>query len=651
MTERFVPTSGLLADAPPKSMSESKPQRKILGACVAEGGVQFRVWAPKVERVDVLFGNGPTFSLEKDEGGYFSRTISSAIPGMMYRYRLNGGSDFPDPCSRFQPEGPHGPSQIVDSSTYRWRDQGWPGVRMAGQVLYELHIGAFTKEGTFDAAIQELDGLKRLGITLLELMPVAEFPGRWNWGYDGVCLFAPSHRYGDYDALKRFVDAAHMRGIGVILDVVYNHFGPDGNYLSAFSDDYVTDRYPNEWGQALNFDGPRSEGMRDMVIQNACYWIQEFRLDGLRLDATHAIHDAGAMHVLGELSLETRRTAGQRSIVLIAESEQQDMRALRSVDEGGWGLDAIWSDDFHHTCRVAATGRREAYYTDYLGAPQELVSAVKRGFLYQGQRYHWQDKARGTVVGAEPASSFVFYLQNHDQIGNSLMGGRLHTMTSPGRYRAITAFWLLAPQTPMLFMGQEFASSANFRYFVDFAGHDLGPKVRKGRQEFLSQFPSYASEDAQAAMLDPSDPSVFEQSKLDRHERQEHAPLYRLHRDLLRLRREDAVFSAQARDRLDGAVLGSHAFVIRYYEETGCDRLLVVNLGADLHLVPAPEPMLAPQQTGSWSLVWSSNHPQYDGPGTVNPLTKKGWHIPAESASVLRIEHDVGATVREQDHG
>ncbi len=643
--------SGVLKGVTPKSMSESKTRRNPLGAYVTDQGVEFRVWAPKAEGVDVLLGNGRTFSLDKDAGGYFSGVTSSAIPGMTYRYRLDGGRDFPDPCSRFQPEGPHGSSQIVDSSAYRWRDEDWPGVKMAGQVIYELHIGAFTKEGTFEAAIQELDGLKHLGVTLLELMPIAEFPGRWNWGYDGVCLFAPSHMYGDYDGLKRFVEAAHKRGLGVILDVVYNHFGPDGNYLSAFSDDYVTDRYPNEWGQALNFDGPRSEGMRDLVVQNACYWIKEFRLDGLRLDATHAIHDANATHVLGELSLEARRAAGQRPIVLIAESEQQDMRALRPVDEGGWGLDAIWSDDFHHACRVALTGRREAYYTDYFGAPQELVSAVKRGFLYQGQRYHWQDKPRGTVVGREPAGHFVFYLENHDQIGNTLMGDRLHQMTSPGRYRAMTAFWLLAPQTPMLFMGQEFAASSNFLYFVDFAGHELGPKVRNGRQEFLSQFPSYATEDAQASMVDPSDPSAFERSKLDWAERQAHAPLYQFHCDLLRLRREDAVFSAQARDQLDGAVLGPDAFAIRYFEETGRDRLLIVNLGVDLHLVPAPEPLLAPQQTGNWNLVWSSDHPQYGGPGTVIPLTDKGWHLPAESATVFRIEDDVGEAAREQNHG
>ncbi|HEU5406585.1 MAG TPA: malto-oligosyltrehalose trehalohydrolase, partial [Nitrospira sp.] len=428
-----------------------------LGAQVVEEGIQFRVWAPKAKRVEVLFGNGKTQSLGRDDGiGYFTGIASDARPDMTYRYRLDGDKDFPDPCSRFQPEGPHGPSQIVNPSAYRWRDHDWPGVHMAGQVIYELHLGTFTEKGTFDAAIREFDALKRLGITLLEIMPIAEFPGRWNWGYDGVCLFAPSHTYGDYDALKRFVDAAHEKGLGVILDVVYNHFGPDGNYLSVFSDDYVTDRYPNEWGQALNFDGPGSEGMREFVVQNAGYWIEEFHLDGLRIDATHAIHDASDQHILADLSVEARKVAGRRSIVLIAESEAQEIRAVCPVAQGGWGLDAIWCDDFHHACRVAATGRREAYYTDYLGTPQELVSAVKRGFLYQGQRYHWQGKARGTMVGQEPASSFVFYIQNHDQIGNTLIGNRLHTLTSPGRYRVLTAINLLAPQTPMLFMGQEY---------------------------------------------------------------------------------------------------------------------------------------------------------------------------------------------------
>lgn len=615
-----------------------------LGAQVVETGVQFRLWAPKAHRIEVVFGSGNTQSLRRDdETGYFTAIISEASPGMTYRYRVDGKNDFPDPCSRFQPEGPHGPSQIVDSSAYRWRDRDWPGVRMTGQVIYELHIGAFTEEGTFDAAVRELDALIRLGITLLEIMPIAEFPGRWNWGYDGVCLFAPSHRYGDYDALKRFVDAAHEMGLGVILDVVYNHFGPDGNYTSVFSDDYVTDRYPNEWGQALNFDGPRSEGMRELVVQNACYWIEEFHLDGLRIDATHAVHDASDHHILGELSTQARRAARRRTIVLIAENESQDIRAIRPVEQNGWGLDAVWCEDFHHVSRVAATGRSEAYYTDYRGTPQEFISSLKRGFLYQGQRYHWQRKARGTVVDQEPAGSFVFYIQNHDQIGNTLTGNRLQTLTSPGKYRVLSAVTLLAPQTPMVFMGQEYGASTPFLYFVDFGDHEIGLKVKQGRQEFLSQFPSYASDEAKQSMFDPNDLMTFERSKLDRGERSTQGPLYRLYRDLLRLRREDLVFSAQSRGRIDGAVLGLYAFVVRYFEETGYDRLVVVNLGADLHFVPAPEPLLAPCPDGYWSLLWSSDHPQYDGPGIVNPLTDAGWHIPAESATVFRIERNVAA--------
>lgn len=624
---------------------------KLLGAQVVEEGVQFRVWAPKVKHIDVLLGSGHIRALERhDDTGHFSGVVSDAGAGKTYRYRVDGETDYPDPCSRFQPEGPHGPSQIVDPSSYRWHDDAWPGVQITGQIIYELHIGTLTEDGTFDAAIGELDALKRLGVTLLEIMPIAECPGRWNWGYDGVNLFAPYHQYGDYDAFKRFVDAAHQRGMGVILDVVYNHFGPDGNYLSAFSDDYVTDRHPGEWGRALNFDGPHAEGMREFVVQNACYWIREFHLDGLRIDATHAIYDDGERHILGELSTEVRKAAGQRSIVLIAECESQEIRAVRPVEEGGWGLDAVWSDDFHHVSRVAATGRSEAYYTDYRGTPQEFISALKRGFLYQGQRYHWQRKARGTVVDHEPASSFVFYIQNHDQVGNTLTGDRLHTLTSPGRYRVLTAINLLAPQTPMLFMGQEYGATSPFLYFVDFAEHELGPKVRQGRQTFLSQFPSYASNEARVSMFDPSDPSSFERSKLVHTERIADGPLYRLHRDLLRLRREDLVFSAQSRERLDGAVLGAHAFAIRYFGEASYDRLVIINLGADLHFVPAPEPLLAPQLGGYWSLQWSSDHPQYGGPGIVNPLTDEGWHIPAESVTVFCIEQDVVAVINEQNH-
>jgi len=606
-----------------------------LGAQVEGEGVRFRVWAPKRARVDVVLEEtGRSFPLLKDERGYFSGLVPIAAVGMTYRYRLDNGDVFPDPCSRYQPQGPHGPSLIVDPAAYAWRTTEWPGLRMPGQVIYELHVGTFTPEGTLDAVIAQLDELKDCGVTVVELMPLAEFPGRWNWGYDGVALFAPSHVYGDPHALRRLVDAAHERGLGVILDVVYNHFGPDGNYLLSYSDAYVTDRHPNEWGQAVNFDGPGSEGVRDFVVQNACHWIDEYRLDGLRLDAVHAIYDDSPRHIMAELSQRARAAADGRSILLIAECESQWVRTIQPIERGGWGLDGVWSDDFHHICRVAMTGRSEAYYSDYRGTAQELLSVIKRGFVYQGQRYDWQDKPRGTVVGDEPAHGFVFYLQNHDQVANHLHGERLHALASPARYRALAALFLLAPETPLLFMGQEFAASSPFLFFADH--HDeLSALVYEGRKKFLSEFPPYATPEAQKAVPNPSDPATFERSRLDLSERARHAPLYRLHRDLLRLRREDPLLARQDRASLDGAVLGSHALVLRYFSETAEDRLLVVNLGPDLHLVPAPEPLLAPVTDGAWALRWSSDHPRYGGPGIVNPLTEKGWRIPGANATLF----------------
>ena len=607
-----------------------------LGANVESKGVRFRVWAPKRSRVDVVLeDDGRNFPLLKDEAGYFSGLVPIATAGMRYRFRLDNGEAYPDPCSRYQPEGPHGPSLIVDPSAYEWQTTGWPGVRMLGQVIYELHVGTFTPEGTLDAAIGQLDELKDFGITLIELMPMAEFPGRWNWGYDGVDFFAPAHVYGDPDALKRFVDAAHARGLGVILDVVYNHFGPDGNYLPVYSDQYLTDRHPNEWGQAVNYDGPGSAGVRDFVVQNACYWISEFRLDGLRLDAVHAIHDDSRVHVLAELSKQARAAAGGRSIVLIAECESQLIETVRPIEEGGWGLDGVWSDDFHHVCRVAMTGRSEAYFTDYRGTAQELVSVIKRGFLYQGQRYEWQKKARGTVVKNEPAHAFVFYLQNHDQVANHLSGDRMHAFTAPGRYRAIVALMLLAPETPLLFMGQEFGASTRFLFFADHHS-DLAAKVHEGRKKFLCEFPEYATPEAQAAVPDPAAESTFEQSRLDVSERRRHAAVYRLHRDLLALRRGDHVLARQDRAAIDGAVLGAQALALRYAGPKDDDRLLVVNLGPDLNFVPAPEPLLAPVAGGAWTLQWSSDHPEYGGPGIVQPLSDKGWRIPAAAATLYR---------------
>ena len=608
------------------------------GAEVVPEGVWFRVWAPKRRRVQVVLETMKTVAieLEPEGGGYFSGLAPDVHRGALYRYRLDGEEPaLPDPCSRFQPVGPHGPSMVVDPAAYRWHDAGWVGVSLPGQIIYELHIGTFTPEGTFDAAARELEELRRVGVTLIEIMPVAEFPGGRNWGYDGVDLYAPAHVYGDAEALKRFVDAAHGLGLGVILDVVYNHLGPDGNYLSSYADEYFSDRYHTDWGEAINFDGPGSTEVREFFIRNACYWIFEFHMDGLRLDATQNIYDAGPVHILSQLSGRAREAAAPRKILLMAENEPQDVKCL-TAHKGGYGLDAMWVDDFHHTARVALTGRREAYYTDYCGSAQELISAVKRGLLYQGQYYSWQKQPRGTPVTTQPAGSFVFFLQNHDQVANSLRGERIHALTSPGRYRALAALLLLAPETPLLFMGQEFAASTPFLFFADHSGQpELIDTTYRGRKEFLSQFPTCASPEAQEQVPNPAQTSTFEASKLDLGERIRHAPMYLFHQDLLRMRREDPVIAAQSREHLDGAVLAPDAFVLRFFGPEGDDRLLVINLGVDLDYTPAPEPLLAPPPGRAWQGIWSSDAPRYGGPGALNPCREDGWRLPGSCAVLL----------------
>jgi maltooligosyltrehalose trehalohydrolase len=601
----------------------------------ADGVAHFRVWAPHARTVDVVTEAGATVPLDPEGSGYFAGLVPAARPGTRYRYRLDQRLLYADPASRFQPDGIHGASEIVDPGAFAWSDAGWRGVTPARQVLYELHVGTFTREGTWAAAACELPELAAAGITVVELMPVAEFPGRFGWGYDGVFLFAPTRLYGAPDDFRRFVDRAHAVGLGVLLDVVYNHLGPDGCVLSRYAPEYFTDRYANEWGAALNFDGARSGPVREFFAANAAYWIDEFHLDGLRFDATQQMFDASPDHVLACVARAARAAAPTRRVLLVAENEPQDIRLVLGPDRGGHGLDALWNDDFHHSGRVALTGRREAYYTDYRGGPQELVSAVKRGFLYQGQHYSWQDKPRGTATHGVPPAAFVAYLQNHDQVANSARGERLHALGAPGCWRALTAVLLLGPATPMLFQGQEFAASSPFLYFADHAG-DLAERVRKGRRDFLAQFPSIATAEVADALPDPADPLTFERCKLDLAERQRHAPAYALHRDLLRLRREDAVFAAQG--SVDGAVLGDAAFVVRWFGEAGDDRLLVVNLGADLALSVMPEPLLAPPAGARWTLLWSSDHPAYGGGGAVSLPTAGGWTLPGHAAIVLRPE-------------
>ena len=465
--------------------------------------------------------------------------IRSLQAGARYRYRLDGDAAVPDPYSRFQPEGVHGASEVIDPARFRWTDGAWPGLPAEGLVLYELHVGTMTPEGTFDALIRQLPALKRLGVTAIELMPVAECPGRWNWGYDGVDLFAPSHTYGRPDDLKRLVNAAHRAGLGVLLDVVYNHLGPDGNYLRMFSDDYFTDRHTTLWGDALNYDGPNNRFVRDYVIDNACYWLAEYLVDGLRLDATAAIIDESPTHLLAELSDRARAAAG-RPVVLFAEEARNDVRTIRRRDQGGFGITGVWADDFHHAMRVFLTGEREGYYTSYQGTLPEIATALEQGFIFQGQPSARDGTPRGTAVTDEPATAFVFCIQNHDQIDNRAYGERLHHDIDVERYHAASALLLLAPETPLLFMGQEFRASASFMFFTDHQP-ELGRLVTEGRREEFKGFRAFADPHLRAAIPDPQAEETFIRSKLDLGERRVNASTLRLYRDLLALRHADPV--------------------------------------------------------------------------------------------------------------
>ncbi|RYD83190.1 MAG: malto-oligosyltrehalose trehalohydrolase [Verrucomicrobiaceae bacterium] len=618
-------------------------QRRLpIGAEVQETGVHFRVWAPDSHSAHVVVYDSSgrecvqALPMQAEDNGYFACHIPDLGAGTLYRIRLDAG-DFPDPASRFQPEGPHGPSQIVDPGTFQWTDRTWKGSGRDGQVLYEMHIGTFTPEGTWAAAAEQLEELANLGITVLEVMPVSDFPGRFGWGYDGVNLYAPTRLYGTPDEFRAFVDRAHRAGIGVILDVVYNHLGPDGNYLNHFSRDYFSSRYKNEWGEALNFDGKNSDAVREFFIENAGYWIEEYHLDGLRLDATQQIFDQSPEHLVTSITRKVRASGGNRATYLVAENEPQHIRLVQPIEEGGHGMDALWNDDFHHSAIVALIGKNEAYYTDYRGEPQEFISAAKYGYLYQGQLYKWQKKRRGaSSLHAHPAN-FVAFIQNHDQIANSLWGQRIHTISSAGPFRAMTALLLLGPNTPMLFQGQEFGATTPFLYFADH-NPELAKLVAKGRREFISQFPSIAAlkEKVEEFIAEPELEETFLRCKLNFSEREENAAIYQLHKDLLHLRRTDPVFARPRYRGVDGACISECTFLLRFFgEQRGDDRLLIVNFGVDLHLDPAPEPLLAPPAGAVWDLLWTSEDPKYGGLGTPPVETDENWRIPGRAAVVL----------------
>ena len=607
-----------------------------LGATPLDGGTRFTLWAPGRSSAAVEVEGRGLFELDALGNGYFGADVAHAAPGDRYWFRIEGGRRLPDLASRCQPEGNDGPS-VVMANDFAWSDNGWTGVERQDQVLYELHVGTFTQEGTWSAAAAKLGFLSDLGVTVLHVMPIGTFKGRFGWGYDTTLPYAPFAPYGAPDDVRAFVDAAHALGIGVILDVVYNHVGL-GDHYRAYSEHYFTDRYENEWGASFNYDGEHARGLRDFIIGNAEYWIRDFHFDGLRIDAVQAMFDASSEHIVAEITRAVRAAAGSRRTYILVENQPQQRLMIDAPAQGGYGVDAMVSDDFQHAVRVAITGHNDFYYRDYLGSPQELVSALKYGFLYQGQRSDMRNRAYGTYNLETPSEHFVHFLENHDQVANSARGFRLSSLATPARLRAVTALLLLGPQTPCLFQGQEFGATNPFRYFLGLEGEEARAGA-EGRRKSVTNFPSVADPVMQQQLPDPADPATFQGSKLDWSEAQSHAGILALHRDLLAMRRTDTAFLQSGERRVDGAAVGEAALLVRYFtSDPAGHRLLLLNLGRDLQFGVMAEPLLAPPDGHRWTVGWCSEHPDYDGAGRRPTDPAQFWVLPSDCALVLRSE-------------
>ncbi len=583
------------------------PWQPTLGAVPEEGGVRFRVWAPTATAVEVVpegprSGASPA-ALPKQADGYFTALQAGWRAGDRYRYRIDGRGPFPDPASRAQPLGVHGSSEVIDARAFAWSDQGWPGVTMDKLVIYELHIGAFTPAGTFAGVVERLPYLVELGVNALELMPVADFPGRRNWGYDGVNLFAPARCYGTPDELRRLVNEAHRLGLAVLLDVVYNHLGPDGNYLSQFSPFYFNSAHHTPWGAAVNFDGEHCGPVRDVFVENALHWLCEYHFDGLRLDATDAIIDEGEKHFLIELAERVHQAIPERQVVLIAEDVRNNAAMIRSRAEGGWGLDGVWADDFHHGVRRCLAGDSEGYYRDYTGSTADIAATLRKGWFYCGENSLHRGGPRGTDPAGLPPSRFVICIQNHDQVGNRAFGERLNHQIDPAAYRAAIALLLCAPQTPLLFMGQEWSATSPFRFFTDHH-EELGKLVTAGRRNEFKHFAAFADEAQRERIPDPQAETTFLTSRIDWSEplREPHAGTLRLYRDLLRLRCAEAALHSgrhEASSPVDGAV------VTRREGTDGSVILIVVALKPNVRVT------LPTEDGTTWTKLLSTDDPAY----------------------------------------
>lgn len=584
------------------------------------GSVRFRLWAPKAGRVDVCLESGRPLTLEAREGGWYELTTPEAHAGTRYRFQIDGGTEVPDPASRFQPEDVNGPSEVVDARAFEWSDESWRGRAWEEAVIYELHVGAFTSQGTFRAIEQRLDYLGELGVTAIELMPVADFPGRRNWGYDGVLPFAPDSSYGRPEDLKHLVQAAHAKGLMIFLDVVYNHFGPEGNYLRLYSPHFFTERHCTPWGDGINFDGPESRVVRDFFIHNALYWLEEFHFDGLRLDAVHAIADDSTPDILTELAQAVReRFRDQRPVHLVLENYENASHYLRRAPGRQIDLyDAQWNDDIHHALHVLITGESDGYYSDYAAHPvRDLNLCLTEGFAYQGDFSRFAKEKRGESTAGLPPSAFISFLQNHDQVGNRAFGERISRLAEPNALKAAMEILLLAPAPPLLFMGEEFGATSPFLFFCDFKGQ-LAEAVTNGRRNEFTRFAQFSSPELLARIPDPNAEQTFLQSKLDWESLtgEPHVEWLRFYRELLEVRRRMII------PRLRGISFSRAEFL------EGQRRLAVdwacaggtLQLRANLGVEPGPtveaaEPFYSSSEEARkdfagailppWSVVWS----------------------------------------------
>ena len=580
--------------------------RRPGASCLAGGRVRFRVWAPRCRTVAVhVLDAAPRdpLSMAAVGDGWFEAIVDGIGHGARYTYVLDRRRERPDPATCALPDGVHGPSEVVDTTAFAWTDGHWCGLRLRDMVLYEIHVGAFTPEGTFDAIISRLERLQALGITAIELMPVASFPGARNWGYDGVGLFAPQRTYGGPGGLQRLVDACHTRGLAVVLDVVYNHLGPEGNYLAEFGP-YFTNRYKTPWGDAVNYDGEGARGVRDFVIANALYWIREYHIDGLRVDAVHGIFDAGPLHILREMNDAVQRLARRlgRVVPVIAESDLNDRRIIDPVHKGGYGLAGQWTDDFHHCVHALLTGERNGYYQDF-GLPEQLAKAYADGFVYDGRHSPYRGRPHGTPTGDVPAERFVVCVQNHDQAGNRAQGERLSSLVDLDQCKLAATALLISPYVPLLFMGEEYGERAPFLFFTDFQDVALQAAVTRGRQEEFATF-GWTGD-----VPDPQSRTSFCRSKLNwgLQASTSHAWLWDYYHQLLELRRRYPVLGVGGKRRLRARIENERVLVLLRNGPGGAAALGLLNFSPEGGVARAGLP------PGEWRRVVDSGEERFGG--------------------------------------